>query len=363
MGIIRPGRPAEPLLQFWILTKLPRSFVTMQRNNSYYGRSVVGDVLNPTNGYRGSLERRGIQPKNHMKENRIALKYSQVKNREAKDMEKAQKPRLYKLEQFQNVESRLMNTTTASRLNTQRSTGQGRSRTPPSDEFVYDDDENDNSNLEDSGVFAQASTSSNAILKRGAGQARREALAEQNRQAREVIKEQFENARYVANRPSTPKKGATPKATELGVFAPRNQSNFISKNKTEADNMVVIDKKSARQKQFEKNAHHDSFGKVPEYLKEYKAKAEIEEAEKRKRMPDPSCPKGMKLMPEEERKHTLSVLLASKEEAMKQLSQMPFLLETPSSRKKHSDLEDKLKEIENAIALFSRTKVYIAMDS
>jgi hypothetical protein len=335
----------------------------MQRKDSYYGRSVVSEVLNPTNGYRGSLERRGIQPKNHMKENKIALKYSQIKNREAKDMENASKPRLYKLEQFQNVESRLMNKTTASRMNTQRSTN-GRSRTPPSSEFDYDEDENSNENFgEDSGVYAQGSTSSNTILKRGAGQARREALAEQNRQAREVIKEQFEDARYVANRPSTPKKGATPKSTDFGVFAPRSSSNFIVRNKTEADNLVVIDKKSARQKQFEKNAHHENFGKVPEYLKEYRAKAEIEEEERRKRMPDPTCPKGMKLMPEEERKHTLSVLLASKEEAMKQLSQMPFLLETPSSRRKHSELEDKLKEIENAIALFSRTKVFIAMDS
>ena len=45
---------------------------------------------------------------------------------------------------------------------------------------------------------------------------------------------------------------------------------------------------------------------------------------------------------------------------MKQLTKLPFILETPTAKRKHAALEAKLKEIESAVALFSKTKVYIA---
>ena len=34
----------------------------------------MSQILNPTNGYRGSLMDKGIKPKNHMAANRAALK-------------------------------------------------------------------------------------------------------------------------------------------------------------------------------------------------------------------------------------------------------------------------------------------------
>jgi hypothetical protein len=39
---------------------------------------------------------------------------------------------------------------------------------------------------------------------------------------------------------------------------------------------------------------------------------------------------------------------------------MPFVVETPSQRKKQEALEAKLREIDNAIGIFSKEKVYVA---
>ena len=79
-------------------------------------------------------------------------------------------------------------------------------------------------------------------------------------------------------------------------------------------------------------------------------------------MPDPDCPKGMKLMPDEERLSTLENLQRSKAEVLQLLDKMPMVLETISARKKQEVFENKLKEIENAISIFKKPKVFIARD-
>ena len=107
---------------------------------------------------------------------------------------------------------------------------------------------------------------------------------------------------------------------------------------------------------------HQDFGKVPEYLEQRKAQWEEEKEEIRRRKPDPNCPAGMMLMPEEERLDTLEILKASKVEALKQLQALPFVIETPSLIRKQSMLENKLQEIDNAMNLFNKPKVYIARE-
>jgi hypothetical protein len=67
-------------------------------------------------------------------------------------------------------------------------------------------------------------------------------------------------------------------------------------------------------------------------------------------------------MPESERQSTLAVLQQSKEEALRQLRSLPFNVETPSQIKRQADLEGKLREIERAVGLFSKPKVFVALD-
>lgn len=104
---------------------------------------------------------------------------------------------------------------------------------------------------------------------------------------------------------------------------------------------------------------HAEFGNVPSYLQD--RKEEWAEAEERRRaeMPDPDCPPGMTLMPEEERQETLKQLQDSEKQVQQALYKLPLHVTTLGLKKKKEALEAKLREIENAKSIFSRPKVFI----
>jgi hypothetical protein len=170
------------------------------------------------------------------------------------------------------------------------------------------------------------------------------------------LEQKMEEAKhYSAAKPVTPRKQSIPH--ERAVLAPPSNTDFVSRNKVKAMTMVTLHADDARDRD---SAKHEEFGRVPEYLEERKARWAEEEAQRRRNAPDPNCPPGMCLMPEAERRNTLQVLQQSKEEALAQLRRMPFVVETPSQRKKQEAIEAKLREIDNAIGIFSKEKVYVA---
>jgi hypothetical protein len=331
----------------------------------HHGRSQIADFICPDNGYRGLQKRQGINPKDHMKENRLMLRQAQAKMREDRE-EAARVPKdLYKLQQFRDIKPRLYD---ISNKGASRSGGGGvglstmsrGSSNSRADHDDYGDEENQEDGNYDLGYENDSNDNCGnvAFVRKGMDAKRREDLKLMNLEARKELEAKMEDARWIADRPETPRKGPTPKSSEVAKLAPRSNADFISRNRAKALTLMppkLSDKSSTTDL-------HEEFGKVPEYLEERKAKWAKEKEELKKRMPDPSCPKGMTLMPEEERLSTLEVLKASKEEATKQLAKMPFVIETPTLKKRHSELEAKLREIENAIALFSKTKVYIALD-
>uniref|UniRef100_A0A7S0W1Z3 Enkurin domain-containing protein n=1 Tax=Hemiselmis tepida TaxID=464990 RepID=A0A7S0W1Z3_9CRYP len=99
-------------------------------------------------------------------------------------------------------------------------------------------------------------------------------------------------------------------------------------------------------------------GQIPKYLVERKIELQVDkmmkEEEERKKHAGPEA------MPEEERVATLRELEKQRDAALKEMNQIP-----PSKHQLHANqvllrgLESKLKEIENAIVLFSRKVVYI----
>ena len=105
---------------------------------------------------------------------------------------------------------------------------------------------------------------------------------------------------------------------------------------------------------------HKHYGQVPAYILTRKEQWAKEELTRRANLPDPACPRGMKLMVEADRVETLKVLRESQEEAQKQLSSLPLHVETPGQVRKKNLLEAKMKEIEDAILIFDRPKVFIA---
>lgn len=272
----------------------------------------MGQFLNPVNGHRGKQAAAGIKPKNHMKDNLRAIRNAQEKHREDREESSRPKEEPFKLSQFREVNSR-----------------------------VWDENEQ-----------VTPSESQREYLPKGMHEIRQEEKIEQARLAREQLKEKMEEARYYANKPTTPRKPIVPK--EQGRLARPTGADFIARNRVKAITSVPKANNDTTM-----NRKHEEYGRVPEYLEDRKMKWEEEKAEVRRRAPDPNCPPGMCLMPDDERRDTLEVLNNSKTEAMHQLRKLPIVVETCTLKKKQESLETKLREIENAILIFSKPKVYV----
>lgn len=281
------------------------------------GRAQIADFICPDNGVRGAMMRKGIQLKDHMKENVRQLRDVQAQRREQRESNDCQKEP-YKLSQFKNVEARVYDT---SKIQPYR---------------------------EPDGNF----------LTKGAAELRRSELAHERKVIRDQVEAKIEEARmYSDELPLSPRKASVPK--ENAHLARRQDKDWVTRNRVSATVMSPPRKEDDDSKM----QKHAAYGRVPGYLENRKALWNEEKEIKRRSLPDPDCPRGMKLMPEDERLSTLEVLENSKAECFKQLGRLPFNVETPSMRKKQEALESKLREIENAINIFSKTKVFIAKDS
>ncbi|KAM9329840.1 enkurin domain-containing protein 1 [Gastrophryne carolinensis] len=104
-------------------------------------------------------------------------------------------------------------------------------------------------------------------------------------------------------------------------------------------------------------------GHVPQYLLALKEKWLQEKEEMKKRAPDPSMPAGHTMMPEHERQETLQKLAQTQSQLTKELLMIPLRADTLSNQNRRTELEKKLSEIEEAIKVFSRPKVFIKIDS
>lgn len=284
----------------------------MSRNSRRLSeRCAIADILCPDNGYRGKMERLGIKQKDFIKENTRDIRHLQqkIKHDKIEDIKLNEPKELYKMEQFKNVSSKL---------------------------FSYENDEN---SINQKNVNVE-------FLTKGISEMRREKIRIQNKLERQQLETKFQDS------PQSPRKPALPHGT--AKLKPRRNSDFIRLNLTE-----VLKMSPPKHEMIEEPFKHEDFGRLPKYLEQMKAKSHALKEEARQRATDPDCPKGMKLMPDDERLKTLDILIGNKEEIMKQYGKLPFVVETPSMLKRRAALEEKLKEIEHAIQLFSKPRVYV----
>ena len=132
--------------------------------------------------------------------------------------------------------------------------------------------------------------------------------------------------------------------------------NYIDKNRKQALELKPKDNN-------DKNTHfmnQETYGKVPQYIIDRR----MEDAEKEKQrlidIEKSKIPKGMRQMPENERLETLEILENKKKAVIKNISQLPLTIETPSMIEKEKTLREKLQELEQAIQLFQKKIVYVA---
>uniref|UniRef100_A0A6G1S082 Enkurin domain containing 1 n=1 Tax=Hypotaenidia okinawae TaxID=2861861 RepID=A0A6G1S082_9GRUI len=104
-------------------------------------------------------------------------------------------------------------------------------------------------------------------------------------------------------------------------------------------------------------------GHVPQYLLERKELWRRQMEERLRNLPDPDTPPGHTRMPEVQRLETLGDLKQSQQQLIKDLVMLPVRADTLSMQKRRVELERKLSQIEEAIKIFSRPKVFIKLDS
>eukprot|EP00752_Nemacystus_decipiens_P007936 g7090.t1 len=163
---------------------------------------------------------------------------------------------------------------------------------------------------------------------------------------------------HCGGRGGTPRKEAVPRAGDVARLAPRTGRDFVAANRMQAAEM-----KAKGVSDRDTTFTHESYGRVPDYLVSRQEEWEREEARRKAEAPDPSCPPGMKLMPEEDRLLTLKQLQENESSCQAQLNKFPLVVQTPLLQRRVDDLNKKLKEIDAAKAIFSRSRVYIARDS
>ncbi|XP_072537102.1 enkurin domain-containing protein 1 isoform X2 [Salminus brasiliensis] len=104
-------------------------------------------------------------------------------------------------------------------------------------------------------------------------------------------------------------------------------------------------------------------GRVPQYLEERKQQWRREAEERRKNTPDPSVPAGHTQMSEREKQETLKSLKETHRSLVSELLSLPVRADTVSVRSRRAEIDRRLSEVEEAIKIFSRDKVYVKNDS
>ena len=246
------------------------------------------------------MERMGLKPTNHARDNIVALRAKQKENREARQAQELQEEVAdWKAKKYRDVKSKIL-------INT-----------------------------------ASPSHPKVPFLRKGSLECR----IEDKRKFKASESPRRESPRQM--------KAAVPRAAAYS--APKRHTDFISENRDKVKEIQISprgDEKKAGHK-------HQEFGQVPQYLRDRKAQWSESEVRRLAAQPDPSCPPGMVLMQENERLETLAILDHNEAETRQLLFKLPLHSTTPSILKRKDAFEGKLREIEAAKKVFSKARVYV----
>ncbi|XP_031712571.1 enkurin domain-containing protein 1 [Anarrhichthys ocellatus] len=138
--------------------------------------------------------------------------------------------------------------------------------------------------------------------------------------------------------------------------------DFVKHNSRSAGKTVLRRPQSLTNLQ-EKPVPSAVKGQVPQYLEERKEQWHKEAEERRRNAPDPTVPAGHTLMRESERQETLKSLKETHRSLVAELLSLPLKADSLSVRARRAHLDSRLSEIEEAVKIFSRDRVYVKIDS
>ncbi|KAI4898756.1 hypothetical protein NFI96_014140 [Prochilodus magdalenae] len=138
--------------------------------------------------------------------------------------------------------------------------------------------------------------------------------------------------------------------------------DFVSHN-ARAAGKTVLRRSQSLQDLHNKEPPSAAKGRVPKYLEDRKEQWRKEAEEKKRNTPDPSVPAGHTQMSDRERQETLKSLKETHRSLVSELLSLPVRADTVSVRSRRAELDRRLSEVEEAIKIFSRDKVYVRNDS
>jgi len=259
----------------------------------------VSNALNPVKGVRDAMRRAGIKPKNHHADN---LRRMREKQRQVQEKKLEEEPHLLK-KRFPKVKSKCME---AAKI----------AATAPGDR-------------------------QKSFMRRAAKPAPSPPL-----DAVSVA-----TSRRTLTKPAVPR--LSKKKEQQTVLETKD---FLSMNRQNAKGTAPFRAAAEAEKDYTRKKN---FGKIPDYLIKRRLEAEERKEAERLLAEQEVIPPGMKLMSEEERVSTLELLQSNADQLVDALSKLSLTSDTLRQRQREQGLREKLEEVEGALKIFRKKKVYI----
>lgn len=153
----------------------------------------------------------------------------------------------------------------------------------------------------------------------------------------------------------------SPKSSKVNYVSRNARNAFNSENRLRRSRSSEEIREAVQKSKQEQNLYDLQVrGTVPDYLVKRKEEWAEKERENEKNKPDPDCPKGHKRVPEDERRKVLENLKKTQNELERELLSLPVRqCDTLKYKQRKMDLEVKLNELDEAIKIFSKKKVFV----
>jgi len=176
----------------------------------------------------------------------------------------------------------------------------------------------------------------------------------------------------VGDNNSARKSISTPKNSQLPPSRAKKPINFVAKNARAAKSHDLGRSKSqlamtASDQKYQdglRSYHENIKGKTPNYLQQRQKRWAAEERERIRNQPDPTVPEGHTVLPDKERRETLSTLQTSQHELLMQYRTLPMRsYDSLGVMTRKNELERRILEVDEAIKIFERPRVFVKIDS
>ncbi|XP_045438733.1 enkurin domain-containing protein 1 isoform X2 [Pipistrellus kuhlii] len=157
-----------------------------------------------------------------------------------------------------------------------------------------------------------------------------------------------------------------PNAKEPGLgvdFISHNARTAKRAPRRHSRSLQVLAQVLEQQRQAQEHYNTTQKGHVPHYLLERRDLWRREAEARQHSQPDPAMPPGHTRMPENQRLETLSNLLQSQSQLLRELVLLPAGADSLRAQGHRAELDRKLVQVEEAIKIFSRPKVFVKMDA